>query len=1079
MIAPCPPEKKLRSFSLGMLPEEQSDAVYVHLQDCETCQHELSSLETVEDTLVNQLRQANSEQDEFDHEIDCQRAANLALGALGRHQTETGKQEEGLRVPKLIGEYEIVRPLGRGGMGHVFLGRHTKLGRMVAIKIIANHRLWDQTMHDRFAAEMRTIGSLNHPNIVTAYDAREVDGLAVLVTQYIDGLNLSQILERRNRLTVADACKIVVEVCAALEYCHTQGLIHRDIKPSNIMVDQEGHVWLLDLGLARFQGDEQDSEFTKTGQAVGTADYVAPEQIHHSRQVDLRTDIYGLGCTLFKLLTGRAPYSAPEFETTFAKMNAHVSEEIPKPSARIPDLPSAIDNLVEQMLQKSPEQRPQSTSEVVKTLATFSSKSDLAELVRLSLDPDNLATLSLAPQSQSRITNRSRFPNWAKWLAAGFFGLACFALGIVLTIKRPDGKTTQVEIPDGSSAIVDAHGNIEITIEGGKKLTIPQANVENFGNAIDANDKVVVKVPKSSELFSQLESGDQVDVFLNAPNGTEKLVLSGKTARIVSRSDSDLSVALDVLEYERSFLDEVSTSEGVEPQLRFFDQARGMQFDRDQLQGIWKAVLFKMGDRTIQMPQEFVIAFHKGHALNIVDGQVVQTSTYSMDYGNRLRLDDIPESSPLGNVMHYSFTPTGKLQVRTMQPEGSNTLVRLTRVDPKDISTRSEKLAQEIFDNSTQSLTQIEFCLVDEAGKRIGDPVITNVDLVKAKATKSLNEWGISINLTTAAGDRLMKFTTENQSKSLGIFVDGQLINAPKIMSPISSRLMIAGNFNQREAERLAEQIMPHLQLSGEPITMKPGRFLIRKNLRRLAIAMHNYESSEKSFPNERFKLERGKVVKRKHPVSWRVLILPYLGYQELYQTYNQDEPWDSESNQRLLEMIPSELSDPNVAGSTKTPFMAFEGADTLINAKRPIGFKDIRDGTANTLMFLHSPNAQPWTLPGGLDISSNDLKKLTGQEGTTPVVLVDGSVSEIVWEEISETELLNFICISDGNVSRLNFLKHNVDKKKSSNFRDQFDPGARRNVPETGPEAPIRAEQRTENPTTFQRAEDAEYKKR
>ena len=177
----------------------------------------------------------------------------------------------------------------------------------VAIKVIANHRRWDERTQNRFATEMKNIGGLNHPNIVVAHDAREVDGLAVLVTEFIDGMDASEIVKRTGPLSVADASRIVQSVCKALEYIDSQGLIHRDIKPSNIMIDKSGSVKLLDLGLARLQSDG-DGEFTATGQAVGTADYVSPEQINDGHNLDARTDIYGLGCTFYKLLCGQAPF---------------------------------------------------------------------------------------------------------------------------------------------------------------------------------------------------------------------------------------------------------------------------------------------------------------------------------------------------------------------------------------------------------------------------------------------------------------------------------------------------------------------------------------------------------------------------------------------------------------------------------------------------------------------------------------------------------------------------------------------------------------------------------------------------
>jgi len=233
-------------------------------------------------------------QSDFQQEADCQVAVARALGALG----ETGGNEtcswldEFKRLPEQIGEYQVLRPLGHGGMGSVLLARHTKLGRLVALKILASHRLAGSRMRERFEQEMRAIGQLSHPNIVTAHDAREVDGTAVLVTEFIDGMDLGEAVSRKGALEVPDACEIARLVAAALDYTDSEGFVHRDVKPSNIMLSEKGDVKLLDLGLARLQYGEEQTEITGTGQAMGTADYVAPEQVADCRNVDIRADLY-------------------------------------------------------------------------------------------------------------------------------------------------------------------------------------------------------------------------------------------------------------------------------------------------------------------------------------------------------------------------------------------------------------------------------------------------------------------------------------------------------------------------------------------------------------------------------------------------------------------------------------------------------------------------------------------------------------------------------------------------------------------------------------------------------------------
>ncbi len=338
----CPDSRQLRALSLGQLSSEESDDLIAHVNTCTTCLNAVATVSDGDDSLIASLRDPHAVSD-HDAEPECQVAVVKALGALATSAVD-GVATDSLRdLPRQIGDYEIVRPLGRGGMGHVYLATHTKLGRQVAIKILADHRLGDPRIRDRFDIEMQAVGNLSHPNIVTAYDARDIDGTAVLVTEYIDGFDLGELVRRTGPLSVADACEIVRHVAAALDYTNLQGFVHRDVKPSNIMLAQDGTVKLLDLGLARFQLDDVSRpDMTATGQAMGTADFIAPEQVTDCRNVDVRADIYSLGCTLFKLLTGVAPFADERHTSAFAKMNAHVSTRPPSLLDYCPDTPAEL-----------------------------------------------------------------------------------------------------------------------------------------------------------------------------------------------------------------------------------------------------------------------------------------------------------------------------------------------------------------------------------------------------------------------------------------------------------------------------------------------------------------------------------------------------------------------------------------------------------------------------------------------------------------------------------------------------------------------------------------------------------------
>ncbi len=487
MIVTCPATETLRDFASGKLSEVQCDEVSDHIRDCQQCQGQLAEVDRLEDTFAGQLRDSTVNES-FQEESECRLAMAKALSVLAEPDASATDN-----LPSSIGEYDIVRQLGRGGMGSVYLAQHTKLNRKVAIKVLAANRLSDPRMHARFTKEMRAIGSMAHPNIVTAHDARDVGGVSLLVTEWVDGLDLREILHRLGPLSVEDACAIVGDVADALSYVEAQGLIHRDIKPSNVMINRQGDVKLLDLGLARLLSDEEENrEATATGQALGTADYASPEQINDARAVDIRADIYGLGCTLFKLLVGRAPFEDADHPTAYAKMTAHVSQSPPPIRSLLPQVPAPLAKLIQRMLAKSPDDRPASPKEVASVLAPYANNSNLAALIDRAIhaDPNRLATAA----AQSQQTSLQQ-PLWkrrvpvAVAVAAGLGGLLIGLLaGITLTIRHPDGSQTTIHLPDNTSDVdVDPQGNVGIQlVDPPGRTSVPNLRQSDQGSAKSA-----------------------------------------------------------------------------------------------------------------------------------------------------------------------------------------------------------------------------------------------------------------------------------------------------------------------------------------------------------------------------------------------------------------------------------------------------------------------------------------------------------------------------------------------------------------------------------------------------------------
>jgi hypothetical protein len=267
--------------------------------------------------------------------------------------------------------YRVLRLLGQGGMGAVYLAEHLFMGRLVALKVVSTALMDSPDALERFRQEVRAAAQLSHPNIVAAFDADHVGNLHFLVMEYIDGVNLAEHLARSGPLPIPQACHAVEQAALGLQHAHDKGMVHRDIKPQNLMLTRGGGVKILDFGLARFARERNapgQAGLTGTGVVMGTADYIAPEQTRSSRGIDIRADIYGLGCTLYHLLSGRVPF--PD-GTVIDKMIRHCVDA-PEPLRSLrPDVPTELAAVVEKMMAKDPAQRYQTPAEVAAALHPF------------------------------------------------------------------------------------------------------------------------------------------------------------------------------------------------------------------------------------------------------------------------------------------------------------------------------------------------------------------------------------------------------------------------------------------------------------------------------------------------------------------------------------------------------------------------------------------------------------------------------------------------------------------------------------------------------------------------------------
>jgi len=310
-----------------------------------------------------------------------------------------------------FGELELVELIGRGGMGAVYRARQPKLDRDVALKVLPPELAKEPAFEQRFLREARALAGLQHPRILTIYDFGERDGLFYLVTEFVEGMNLRQLMDM-GELSPEEALRITPQICEALQFAHDRGVVHRDIKPENVLIDTAGEVKIADFGLARIVGADAGPALTRSTQVLGTPHYMAPEQWREGKAVDHRADIYSVGVVLYEMLTGDLPLG--HFD----------------PPSRRRGVPKRLDAVVQRSLAQRPEQRYQQAREVGE------------DLRRQEPGParDGAAPRSAAGKARSPLSLRLA---WAMLLLA-IVGVA--GVGVAMKLRELDRAQVEAEL---------------------------------------------------------------------------------------------------------------------------------------------------------------------------------------------------------------------------------------------------------------------------------------------------------------------------------------------------------------------------------------------------------------------------------------------------------------------------------------------------------------------------------------------------------------------------------------------------------------------------------------------------------
>lgn len=301
---------------------------------------------------------------------DRKRVCDEIAAALIRDEVITPYQATQLRAGRTkltLGPYLVTEFIGKGGMGQVFGGVHEMMGRRCAIKVLPLDKS-DDLARESFQREIRLQASLDCPYLVRAFDAGREGSVHFLVTEYVPGTDLRRLIKESGRLSVQQAASIVAQAAAGLAYAHESGLIHRDVKPANILVTPEGHAKVADIGLAALIASPDDDP--RAGKVVGTADYLAPEQIRTPHQVGPPCDLYSLGCTLYYAITGKVPFPGGDSRS---KCKRHLTQAPWDPRRFAPELSDAFVEIIADMMEKDIDKRIASANEVVRRLSPWAS----------------------------------------------------------------------------------------------------------------------------------------------------------------------------------------------------------------------------------------------------------------------------------------------------------------------------------------------------------------------------------------------------------------------------------------------------------------------------------------------------------------------------------------------------------------------------------------------------------------------------------------------------------------------------------------------------------------------------------